>query len=233
VLREAVVAAPLIRYTPRGIEGFVFAVKIVLGALLAGALAVYASSRAEGDAPAVRGAPKPAAVAWDAWREPVRAPQPRTERPATEASAVAVAPADDIDVVDAHWMALTMWGEARSGGEEAMRAVGHVIDNRRRLGTHGRYATETVSEAWQFSCWNKGDPNYRAMLDIDRLRPGSRDEQMWLAAKRLAEDILAGRSVDPTGGALFYHTTAVAPRWSAGVAPTRLIGGHLFFASAR
>src|SRR4051812_16945207 len=202
---------------------------MALGALLAAALAVYASARAEGDAPAARVAPKPAIAAWDAWREPVRAPQPPSRRPA----AVTPAPAEDIDVVDAHWMALTMWGEARSGGEEAMRAVGHVIDNRRRLGTHGRYATETVSEAWQFSCWNRNDPNYRAMLDIDRLRPGSRDEQMWVAARRLAEEILAGRSADPTGGALFYHTIAVAPRWSAGVTPTRLIGGHLFFASAR
>ncbi|MFL6844047.1 MAG: cell wall hydrolase [Allosphingosinicella sp.] len=206
---------------------------MALGALLAAALAVYASARAEGDAPAVRPQARPAVAVWDAWREPVRAPQPRTERPAAEAPIAAPAPADDIDVVDAHWMALTMWGEARSGGEEAMRAVGHVIDNRRKLGTHGRYATETVSEAWQFSCWNRNDPNYRAMLDIDRLRPGSRDQAMWVTARRLAEEILAGRSVDPTGGALFYHTTAVAPRWSAGVAPTRLIGGHLFFASAR
>ena len=139
---------------------------------------------------------------------------------------------DEIDVVDAHWMALTMWGEARSGGEESMRAVGHVIDNRRRLG-RGRYVTETVSEAWQFSAWNAGDPNRSKMIEIDRLAAGTREHDMWLAAKRVAGEILAGRSEDPTGGALFYHTTAVSPRWSAGVEPTRLIGGHLFFASAR
>jgi len=129
-------------------------------------------------------------------------------------------------------MALTMWGEARSGGEAAMRAVGHVIENRRRVGRHGRYATETVSQAWQFSCWNKGDPNRQAMLDIDRLRPGTREHDMWVASKRLAAEILAGRSADPTGGALFYHTTAVAPRWSRGVEPSAFIGGHLFFRNA-
>ncbi|HEX8262037.1 MAG TPA: cell wall hydrolase [Allosphingosinicella sp.] len=130
-------------------------------------------------------------------------------------------------------MALTMWGEARSGGEDAMRAVGHVIDNRRRSGAHGVYATETVSEAWQFSCWNKNDPNHRAMLNVDSLKPGGEDQLMWLAAKRLAAEILSGASADPTGGALFYHTAAVAPRWSAGLAPVRVIGGHLFFRTAR
>jgi spore germination cell wall hydrolase CwlJ-like protein len=138
-----------------------------------------------------------------------------------------------VDVVDAHWMALTMWGEARSGGEEAMRAVGHVIDNRRRVGRHGRYVTETVSEAWQFSCWNANDPNRAAMLNIDSLAEESEDRRRWDMARRLAEDILAGRSTDPTGGALFYHTGAVSPRWSQGVTPVARIGGHLFFRTVR
>jgi spore germination cell wall hydrolase CwlJ-like protein len=130
-------------------------------------------------------------------------------------------------------MALTMWGEARNGGEPAMRAVGHVIDNRRRAGTHGRYATETVSAAWQFSAWNKDDPNYSAMMNIDTLRPDSEDQRMWMEAKRVAAEILSGASADPTGGALFYHTAAVSPRWSSGLAPVRAIGGHLFFRTAR
>ena len=121
----------------------------------------------------------------------------------------------------------------RSPVAAAMRAVGHVIDNRRRSGAHGRYATETVSEAWQFSCWNRNDPNYKAMLEVDSLRPGGEDQLMWLAARRVAEEILAGQSVDPTGGALFYHTAAVSPRWSAGLIPDRVIGGHLFFRTAR
>ena len=71
------------------------------------------------------------------------------------------------------------------------------------------------------------------MLNVDSLRPDSGDQRMWLAAKRLAEEILSGRSTDPTGGALFYHTAAVSPRWSAGLVPDRVIGGHLFFRTAR
>jgi spore germination cell wall hydrolase CwlJ-like protein len=208
--------------------------KVGAGAGLAIVILAIAAVRAQGEGTAVPAAPAPAPApaTWDAWRQPVRPSQPRTAAPA-DVSAPALVPDDDIDVVDAHWMALTMWGEARSGGEEAMRAVGHVIDNRRRSGTHGTYATETVSEAWQFSCWNRNDPNYAAMMNIDSLRPESEDALMWVAAKRLAGEILAGRSADPTGGALFYHTEAVAPRWSAGVEPVARIGGHLFFRTAR
>jgi spore germination cell wall hydrolase CwlJ-like protein len=210
----------------------------------AGAVALFllvATARAQGEGAPAPAAPAEAAKAdWSEWTRPL---QPRVDGPAgatpalpsaeTAAAPEPAVPAKEIDVVDAHWMALTMWGEARSGGEEAMRAVGHVIENRRRTGTHGRYATQTVSAAWQFSCWNRGDPNYSAMMRIDDLPADSRDRAMWVAARRLADEILSGASADPTGGALFYHTAAVSPRWSAGLPPIRIIGGHLFFRTAR
>jgi spore germination cell wall hydrolase CwlJ-like protein len=209
--------------------------KWAAGAGIAAVIVAIAAARAQGDGPALPAAPvKQERPDWDAWTRPL---QPRVQRAVVQAQAPPPAaeamPAEDIDVVDAHWMALTMWGEARNGGEAAMRAVGHVIDNRRRSGAHGAYATETVSEAWQFSAWNRNDPNYPAMMNIDKLRPDSGDYAMWLTAKRVAEEILSGASADPTGGALFYHTAAVSPRWSSGLAPVRVIGGHLFFRTAR
>lgn len=209
--------------------------KWVGGAGIAAVIVGIAAAQAQGDRPAAPAAPAPRERAdWSEWTRPL---QPASERPAAAAEPPApaeeIVPAEEIDVVDAHWMALTMWGEARNGGEEAMRAVGHVIDNRRRARTHGRYATETVSAAWQFSAWNRNDPNYPAMLNIDRLRPDSLDHARWLTAKRVAAEILSGASRDPTGGALFYHTAAVSPRWSAGLAPVSVIGGHLFFRTAR
>jgi spore germination cell wall hydrolase CwlJ-like protein len=210
--------------------------KWAAGAGIAAVIVAIAAARAQGDGPAVPAAPvKQERASWSEWTRPL---QPHVDRPAAESEpppppAAEIVPAEEIDVVDAHWMALTMWGEARNGGEEAMRAVGHVIDNRRRAGTHGRYATETVSAAWQFSAWNKNDPNYPAMMNIDKLREGGDDHRMWLESKRLAAEILSGASADPTGGALFYHTAAVSPRWSAGLAPVRVIGGHLFFRTAR
>jgi N-acetylmuramoyl-L-alanine amidase len=209
--------------------------KWAAGAGIAAVIVAIAAARAQGDGPVAPAAPvKQERASWGEWTRPLQAssgrPAVESEPPAAPAEIV---PAEEIDVVDAHWMALTMWGEARSGGAEAMRAVGHVIDNRRRAGTHGKYATETVSAAWQFSAWNKNDPNYPAMMNIDKLRPESEDYRMWVESKRLAAEILSGASVDPTSGALFYHTAAVSPRWSSGLAPIRVIGGHLFFRTAR
>lgn len=209
--------------------------KLAAGAGIAAVIFVIAAARAQGEGESRPQSPpaQPERADWGEWTRPLQPHVERAEAEAPTAPAAEVVPAEEIDVVDAHWMALTMWGEARNGGEPAMRAVGHVIDNRRRSGAHGTYATETVSEAWQFSAWNRNDPNYSAMTNIDRLRPDSEDHRMWVAAKRIAEEILSGASADPTGGALFYHTAAVSPRWSAGLIPDRVIGGHLFFRTAR
>lgn len=201
-----------------------------MAAVLSGVAALLVAGHAlgGGEAAPVRPATEAQAAALDltGWTLPHEsgALAPRS------ADLPAAAP---VDVVDAHWMALTMWGEARGAGAEGMRAVGHVIDNRRRAGMHGRYATDQVGEAFQFNCWNPGDPNLAKMLNVEALPPGSREHELWMLAKRLADDILAGRSVDTTEGALFYHTTAVAPRWSRGVPPVRQIGSHLFFLHAR
>lgn len=193
-----------------------------------------AAAQASGESETVRAAPAAEALDWSAFTTSVAA---RVAAPAAPVAPVmegeAELPAADIDVVDAHWMALTMWGEGRGEGEAGMRAIGHVIHNRWREGRGGGFVTETVSEAWQFSAWNQGDPNRDAMLDIHALREGSAAHAQWLAAKRIAAEILAGRSEDPTGGALFYHTTAVRPAWSRGVEPVARIGEHVFFTAVR
>jgi spore germination cell wall hydrolase CwlJ-like protein len=210
-------------------------VKKVLAALGACALLVV-TAQAQGGADAgARAESVPAQAAnWAEWTRPL-APngRPAAAPVAAEAPAspVAIQPEAEVDVVDAHWMALTMWGEARNQGEIGMRAVGHVIANRRQAKTHGSFVTDTVSAAWQFSCWNKNDPNRAAMLAIEDLPRESEAWRQWQEARRLADDILSGRSADPTGGALFYHTTAVHPRWAEGVTPSKQIGAHLFYDS--
>ena len=193
---------------------------------LAGLLIFAAHAQGVPEAvPAPRHAPE---LSWNQWTQSLRAAAPARAAGAATATPAAA----EIDVVDAHWMALTMWGEARGSGEEGMRAVGHVIANRRASGRHGAYATDTVSEAYQFSCWNRGDPNLAAMQNVEALPHASRDYQLWLAAKRIAGEILAGRSQDPTGGALFYHADYVAPRWAAGEPVVAHIGRHLFYPTA-
>jgi spore germination cell wall hydrolase CwlJ-like protein len=209
--------------------------KALLGGAAAAGLLIAAAQARESGQPAPAPTAEQSRLDWSEWTRPFAAAA-SAEAPLSRAAAEhEQAPAidDDIDVVDAHWMALTMWGEARSQGEEGMRAVGHVIHNRWLAKRHGAYVTDTVSAAWQFSCWNEGDPNRTAMLNIEALPTHGEDYRLWLAAKRVAGEILAGRSADPTGGALFYHTDAVQPAWSRGVAPVTQIGSHLFFRAAR
>ena len=204
--------------------------KILIGAVALAGLAVFAA-QARGGADAADTAPtghdEAPVLGWSEFARSFGTPSARPARPAVEQAGSA-----DLDVVDAHWMALTMWGEARGDGEAGMRAVGHVIDNRRRVGRHGAFVTDTVSEAWQFSCWNPGDPNLAAMLNVDSLPANSHERRMWQAARRLAGEILSGRSEDPTGGSLFYHSVDVSPHWSQGVDPVGRIGRHLFFRTA-
>jgi spore germination cell wall hydrolase CwlJ-like protein len=208
--------------------------KLVASVMLAGAMivAAHAEGKREPSAPAAAARPGTPAD-WSAWTRPLGNKGAAPVAAAAPRPLPAEAPLDDVDVVDAHWMALTMWGEGRGEGEEGMRAVGHVIRNRWLAQRHGAHVTDTVSEAWQFSCWNAGDPNQERMLNIEGLSTHGADYRLWLDAKRLAAEILAGRSTDPTGGALFYHSTGVQPRWSSGIAPVTRIGSHLFFRAAR
>lgn len=195
--------------------------------LLASGLAV-ARPWARAPEPAATPAPKAERLDWQSWSAPFRAgPERRT------AAANPPRAEPGLDVVDAHWLALTMWGEARREGEAGMRAVGHVIDNRRRAGMHGGFVTDTVSAPFQFSAWNRNDPNRARMMALESTSEQGADARAWRLARQIADEILAGRSVDPTGGALFYHSVGVAPRWSAGVVPTARIGDHLFFRTSR
>jgi spore germination cell wall hydrolase CwlJ-like protein len=142
-----------------------------------------------------------------------------------------IAPIPTIEVNDeeVRLLAATAWGEARSEGEAGMRAVAHVMVN--RIGPRfGEDLATVILSPKQFSVWNRGDPNRRLVLSLvnnpDRFSLGGAE---WEAALRIAREVLSGQSADPTGGALFYHTQAVRPRW-AGIGEGRqIIGAHVFY----
>ena len=146
--------------------------KLAVGGAVLGGILLFAAAQARGGAESATARPAPAEPTTR-WAELAASfgGRPAESRQATEDAADA-----EVDVVDAHWMALTMWGEARGGGEEAMRAVGHVIANRRQSGRHGAFATDTVSEAWQFSCWNPGDP---ILIVHDQLDPSRHEVDLF------------------------------------------------------
>jgi spore germination cell wall hydrolase CwlJ-like protein len=138
------------------------------------------------------------------------------------------------------YLALTMWGEARSHGEDGMRAVGHVIVNRMRLSKKSnraarRYGSGSIKEIvrrpLQFSCWNDNDPNKHQMRNIDDLPVGTPNHTAWETAQRIAWEILRGESVDPTNGAVLYHTSAVNPRWARhqDIVRVATVNNHIFY----
>ncbi|MBI3438841.1 MAG: cell wall hydrolase [Proteobacteria bacterium] len=133
-----------------------------------------------------------------------------------------------INPADVHLLAATAWAEARSEGEAGMRAVAHVIVN--RLGARFGDNLETVILApKQFSAWNIGDPNRALAQNPERYATGGADKDTWETAQRVALQVLQGTSVDPTNGALFYHTLAVRPVWDRFAVGPLVIGSHVFF----
>lgn len=137
-------------------------------------------------------------------------------------------PAVAVDEAEVRLLAATTWAEARSEGEDGMRAVAHVMVN--RVGDRFGDSLESVIMApAQFSAWNRGDPNRPLAQNPERYATGGIALETWEAAQKIAREVLSGQSVDPTGGSLFYHTRAVRPRWSRYGEGRRVIGEHIFY----
>ena len=130
--------------------------------------------------------------------------------------------------------ARTVYAEARSESEEGRLAVACVIWNRvRKRSWWGRTLETVCRKRWQFSCWNAeipGQPvdrNYQAMMVVSYRRLAPYVDAV-LKAQRVA-----GTAADPSKGACHYHTHAVNPRWSRGIEPDAIIGGHRFYVGLR
>ncbi|GAM96544.1 hypothetical protein U91I_00163 [alpha proteobacterium U9-1i] len=132
------------------------------------------------------------------------------------------------DPAEVRLLAATMWAEARSEGEDGMRAVGHVMVN--RVGDRfGEDLRTVILAPKQFSAWNRGDPNRPLAMNPDRYATGGESLETWQAAQRIALEVLTKTSVDPTEGALFYHTRAIRPSWSRHGQGRQVIGAHVFY----
>jgi spore germination cell wall hydrolase CwlJ-like protein len=126
-------------------------------------------------------------------------------------------------------LARTIWGEARGEGSFGMAGVACVIINRVRTAkAKGEYwwgnsVIQICQKPYQFSCWNKDDPNYRALLAVD-----GRDLE-FATALRIARRAMAGALSDQTGGATHYHAAGASPYWTKGFRPCAVIGRHIFY----
>lgn len=126
-------------------------------------------------------------------------------------------------------LARTIWGEARGEGEPGMNAIACVVLNRVKIAQeHGKYwwgnnIIQVCQKPYQFSCWNRADPNFKKLQTVD-------DKDLYFAtAQRIARRAVAGVLPDITGGATHYHAADSAPYWARGKRPAAIIRHHKFY----
>ncbi len=123
----------------------------------------------------------------------------------------------------------TIYGEARGESEAGMKAVACVFLNRIKHAQKkdgfwwGNDIFAVCQKPYQFSCWNKDDPNRDVILNVTKVKPVFRQ------ALEIARQAVDGTLKDITMGADHYHTRSVKPNWSKGKRPCALIGSHVFF----
>ena len=126
-------------------------------------------------------------------------------------------------------LARTMWGEARGQGNEGLRAVACVVLNRVAIAEDkggywwGNNIIQVCQKPYQFSCWNRTDPNFRKLqaVDIKNLH--------FATCVRIARRAVAGTLKDNTNGATHYHADYIMPYWARGQTPVATIGNHIFY----
>ena len=134
-------------------------------------------------------------------------------------------------------LARTVWGEARGEPVEGRAAVAHVVLNRARKAqefkakngrSHPLFGNGSIVgaciAAWQFSCWNLGDPN---RVKMGRLTLGDGD---FMQCVEIALKVIGGKKPDTVSGATHYYADSIAPpKWAIGKIPVAVIGRHCFF----
>lgn len=130
---------------------------------------------------------------------------------------------------DADILARTIYGEARGESISGQEAIASVVLNRVNFSLRkGRYwwgnsISDVCKSPYQFSCWNKNDPNFERLNKVDET------DINFCICKRIALRAVSGLLEDKTGGATHYHVKNLRPRWSVGKIPCAEIGRHVFY----
>ncbi len=127
-------------------------------------------------------------------------------------------------------LARTIWGEARAESLEGMEAVASVVLNRVRVAQArgGKYwwGNDIISvcqKPYQFSCWNRSDPNYRKLIAV------TEQDKKFVTCQRISRRAVNNVLPDRTKGATHYHADYVSPYWAEGEEPVIIIGRHIFY----
>lgn len=148
-----------------------------------------------------------------------------TEPPASEAAALSTVNVPEPVALDAETkcLALAVYWEGRAESRTGQLAIAHTVLNRTRHGEFpdticGVVAQTTDSgKSCQFSWWCDGKQD---MPDND---------EMWEASVKAAREARDGSAKDPTGGALFFHSARIDPKWGGKRKRLARIGNHIFY----
>lgn len=95
-------------------------------------------------------------------------------------------------------LAMLVWGEARGESPEGRLAVAWVAKN--RAVRRGWSLASVILQPWQFSAFNRDDPNRTKMLE-----PTKHDlPEVWDACAIAAQSVLAGLEPDTSNSADHY-----------------------------
>jgi spore germination cell wall hydrolase CwlJ-like protein len=121
-------------------------------------------------------------------------------------------------------LAQNIYFEARSEPVDGMLAVGHVVLNRVASKKFPDSVCKVVRQGGerrlnrcQFSWWCDGRSDE------------PRNKVSWNASRLIAWFVYNGQTVDPTGGALWYHAEYVKPYWRTAFVTGPQIGRHIFY----
>ena len=134
----------------------------------------------------------------------------------------------DIDI-----LARTIYGEARgefyheAGGVTPFIAIANVVMNRLKVPQRfGDTIARICQKRFQFSCWNKSDPNYKVITTVHK-----DGNQLFELAFVTAEKVVRGSWPDITFGSNHYYATTLPapPKWALDQPLQVRIGHHLFY----
>lgn len=126
-------------------------------------------------------------------------------------------------------LARTLWGEARGEGTAGLQAVANVALNRVRLAQErggmwwGNSIIQVCQKPYQFSCWNRTDPNFKRLLAV------TSDNLYFASCLRIARRAVYASLEDITCGADHYHAVGIVPFWTKNQKPVAVIGDHIFY----
>ena len=107
-------------------------------------------------------------------------------------------------------------------------AVANVVMNRVAAQSwYGDTIEDVCRKPWQFSCWNKDDPNLPMLLAL------TEDDAAFRECIQVAAAAVNGTLPDLTFDSKHYHNLTVSPDWAEDKTPVIQVGNHLFFNNVR